>query len=252
MKTDNFWEKRATVRNFSTREVDSKLINKMLEQASHAPTTGNMQLYSVVVSRDSANLSLLAPAHFSQPAMTGAPVVLTFCADFNRFVKWCEVSDAKPGYDNFQSFMSAVIDTVIFAQQFVTIAERHGLGCCYLGTVTYNAPDIARVLQLPHRVVPIVSVSLGWPAAKPVTSDRLPSSAFIHNEHYKDPSADEVREMYAYKESLPESKKFVEENEKQSLAQVFTDIRYSKVQNEYFSKVFKDFIVKAGFSFPVE
>jgi len=47
-----------------------------------------------------------------------APVVLTFCADFNRFSQWCTQRNAEPGYGNFQSFMAAAIDALIFAQTF--------------------------------------------------------------------------------------------------------------------------------------
>lgn len=252
MNQDTYWATRATIRRFSDKPVDGKLINDILEAASHAPTTGNMQLYSVIISRNKEMLEALAPAHFSQPAMVGAPVVLTFCADFNRFVKWCKVSDAEPGYDNFQSFVTAVLDTVILAQQFVTIAEREGLGCCYLGTTTYNAPDIARTLSLPRLVVPVTTIALGWPDEKSEPSDRLPLRSFVHEEVYKDPVDDEIREFYSQKESLPESRKFVEENGKQTLAQVFTDVRYPKANNDFFSKVYRDFIAEQGFGFPIE
>lgn len=250
MDNDKYWSERATVRKYADKEVADSLIREMLELASHAPTTGNMQLYSVIISRDKQKLQQLAPAHFSQPAMVGAPVVLTFCADFNRFVKWCEASGAQPGYDNFQSFMTAVLDTTILAQQFVTIAERRGLGCCYLGTTTYNAPQIAQVLQLPSRVVPVTTISLGYPADTPAVSDRLPVEAFVHSEHYNDADLATVSELYVYKESLAENKAFVEANNKTSLAQVFTDVRYTKANNEYFSKVYRDFIVAAGFTLP--
>ena len=64
----------------------------------------NMQLYSVIVTRDKQMKERLAPAHFNQPMVTGAPVVLTFCADFNRFSKWCRERKAVPGYDNPISF----------------------------------------------------------------------------------------------------------------------------------------------------
>lgn len=250
MNQDTYWITRATMRRFSDKPVDSELINEILGAASHAPTTGNMQLYSVIISRNKEILEALAPAHFSQPAMVGAPVVLTFCADFNRFVKWCEVSGAEPGYDNFQSFVTALLDTAILAQQFVTIAEREGLGCCYLGTTTYNAPDIARTLNLPRLVVPVTTIALGWPEGKAEPSDRLPLRCFVHEEVYKNPTDDEIKEFYSGKESLEENRKFVEENGKQTLAQVFTDVRYTKANNEFFSKVYRDFIAGQGFGFP--
>ena len=124
-----YFFERATVREYSSQDIENDKLNEMIEAASHAPTTGGMQLYSVVVTRDKAMKERLAPCHFGQPMVTTAPVVLTFCADFNRFVTWCEASNAEPCYDNFQSLMSAILDVTIFAQQFNTIAEMNGLGC---------------------------------------------------------------------------------------------------------------------------
>lgn len=223
------------------------MIDNIIELAAHAPTTGNMQLYSVIVTRDREILEKLYPAHFNQPAATGAPALLTFCADFNRFSKWCKISGAEPGYDNFQSFIAAMLDTTIFAQQFVTIAEQQGLGCCYLGTTTYNASMITEVLGLPELVVPVVTISVGYPADQGAESDRLPIDAIRHRETYRDPDEDTITLHYATKESLPENVKFVNENKKQSLAQVFTDIRYTKSNNEAFSKAFLDFLTAARF-----
>ena len=234
---------RATVREYSTQDIDNNVLNEMIEAATHAPTTGGMQLYSVVVTRDKAMKENLAPCHFGQPMVTDAPVVLTFCADFNRFVSWCEASNAKHGYDNFQSLMSAILDVTIFAQQFNTIAEMNGLGCCYLGTTTYNAQEIADVLHLPHRVVPIITITVGHPAKREqFHTDRLPLESIIHQEQYHEFSNNEVKEIYHHKASLDVNKAFVKENNKQTLAQVFTDIRYPRETNELFSKKFIEFL----------
>ncbi|MDE5847147.1 MAG: nitroreductase family protein, partial [Muribaculaceae bacterium] len=159
-----YFSKRATVRNYEKRHIPESLLDDILERAMRAPTCGNMQLYSVVVTRDPEKLARLAKEHFNQPASTGADVILTICADFNRFTEWCEASGAKPGYDNFHSFMMALTDAVIYAQQVVTIAEMEGLGTCYLGTVNYNARQISDLLELPDLVVPVASLSLGYPA----------------------------------------------------------------------------------------
>lgn len=244
---EEYWTSRTTVRNFLDRPVDDALISSMLEQAAHAPTTGNMQLYSVIITKDPERKKLLLPAHFSQPASVSAPVLLTFCADYNRFTQWCLQRNAEPYYGNFQSFIAALLDTTILAQQFNTIAELNGLGCCYLGTTTYNAPQIAELLELPDLVVPVITLAVGYPAGRPAISDRIPASGFIHSETYRPVTPQEIDELYAYKESLPESAGFVKENNKATLAQVFTDIRYNRQNNEYFSKVYKDFIKVKGF-----
>lgn len=249
MKLD-FFKTRRTVRRYSQAPVSDEMLNAMLEAASQAPTTGNMQLYSVIVTRCEEGKQSLAPLHFNQPQVTGCPVVLTFCADFNRFVKWCEISDAEPGYDNFQSFMTAVIDTTIFAQQFCTIAEMNGFGCCYLGTTTYTAPEIAKVLNLPERVVPLITLSVGYPEGETRISDRLPVEAIMHTETYSDYTPERIKAIYAEKEARDDSRRFVEENGKQSLAQVFTDVRYTRKNNELFSRLYLDFIVKQKFDLP--
>lgn len=247
METHDFFTTRRTVRNYSDRPVDDKLLTSLLERASHAPTTGNMQLYSVIVTRDLEARRRLAPAHFNQPSVTGCQVLLTFCADYNRFCRWCEASSAVPGYSNFQSFMTAVIDTVIFAQQFCTLAEMEGLGCCYLGTTTYNAPMISEELGLPSMVVPVVTLTLGWPEGHSEVSDRLAPEAFVHNGRYADYTPERVKELYADKEARADSARFVAENGKQTLAQVFTDVRYTRDASEHFSRVYLAHILQQGF-----
>lgn len=246
----DFFNNRHTVRKFSDREIPTETLNAIIEAAAHAPNTGNMQQYSVIVTRSPEGIKALAPAHFNQPAATGCKAILTFCLDFNRFEHWCRISNAQPGYRNFQAFTWGVIDTTIFAQQFCTIAEMHGLGCCYLGTTTYNAPLIAQILALPHRVVPVVSLAIGYPDGDATISDRLPLNAIAHNEVYRDYSDNDILQAYSEKESLEESKKYVSENSKDTLAQVFTDIRYPRSTNEEFSHLFLDFIVGNGFNIP--
>lgn len=246
----NFFNTRKTIRKYKDEAIPEGELTKMLEAAAMAPTTGGMQLYSVVVTSDNDIKKELAACHFNQPAATGAPLLLTFCADFNRFIKWCEANDAKPGFNNFQSFVAAFLDATIFAQQFCTIAEMQGYGCCYLGTTTYNAPQIAKILNLPTYVVPVATLSVGAPDDGSVKAERIPAEGIIHKERYADYSASDIKSLYSDKEAMPANKQFVADNHKQTLAQVFTDIRYSKQSNETFSKVFFDFIDQQGFKFP--
>ena len=239
---DSYSLSRRTVRRYSPEEVPAELIYRLLEEASHAPTTGNMQLYSVIVTRDDEGKKALAPMHFNQPQVTGCSAVLTFCVDLNRFVRWCEVNDAVPGFDNLQSLMYGILDTALFAQQFNTLAEMHGLGCCYLGTTTFTAPDIAKALNLPERVIPLTTITIGYPDGESAASDRLPIDAIIHEGSYSQYSVLDIRRIYAEKEALEESRRFIEENAKQTLAQVYADVRYPRSNNETFSAILAEFI----------
>lgn len=250
MDINEYFNNRRTIRRFSDKEVSDDLLRLLLSQAEHAPTTGNMQLYSVVVTRDDNNKQALSPAHFNQLSVAGCSVLLTFCADYNRFIKWCEQRNAKPGYDNFQSFMTAFLDTALFAQQFCTLAEMNGLGCCYLGTTTYNASMIGEVLKLPKFVVPVTTIAVGYPDGDSEVSDRLPLDGIMHKEQYHDYSSSDIDGIYAEKEAREDSKRFVKENEKETLAQVFTDVRYTRDAAELFSKLYHEYISEQGYKFP--
>ena len=243
----DYFKQRRSVRKFSKREVSITMLEDMLEVATQAPNTGNMQLYSAVITNSTEGIKTLAPAHFNQPASTGCAAMVTFCVDFNRFEHWCRLNNATPGYNNFQALIWGVIDATIFAQQFCTIAEMNGLGTCYLGTTTYNAPKIAEILELPSRVVPVVTIALGYPDGETAMTDRLPVKSIIHTEKYSDYSDEDIREFYSYKESLEGNRAFVTQNGKQTLAQVFTDVRYKGADNEYFSVLYRQFIESADF-----
>ena len=238
---------RRSIRKYKQDEIPASLLNDLLEEAFRASTMGNMQLYSVVVTRDKQMKEKLAPAHFNQPMVTGAPVVLTFCADFNRFSKWCRARKAEPGYDNPISFLNAATDALLVTQNFCTLAEEHGLGICYLGTTTYNPQMIIDTLQLPELVFPLTTITVGYPDGIPAQVDRLPLEAAVHDEKYHDYTPEEIDKLYAYKESLPENKQFIEENKKETLAQVFTDVRYTKKDNEFMSENLLKVLRQQGF-----
>ncbi len=238
---------RRTIRKYTGEDIAEDLMNKLLDASCRASTTGNMQVYSIIETRDPEMKKKLAPYHFNQPMVENAPVVLTFCADFNRFNKWCLQRKAEPGYDNFLSFMTAAIDAIIVAQTLCVAAESMGLGICYLGTTTYMAEQIINILELPAGVVPVTTVTLGWPAENPEQTDRLPLKAVLHKEKYCDYSEQEIDRYFAEKEARDDSKQFIEENNKETLAQVFTDVRYKKEDNVNFSKLLLDVLKKQGF-----
>jgi nitroreductase len=236
-----------TIRKYSAKDISDELLNTILEAGTRASTTGNMQVYSIVVNRDAEMKKQLAGCHFNQPMVEKAPVVLTFCADFNRFNKWCLQNNAQPGYDNFLSFVTAAIDALLAAQNVCLAAESKGLGICYLGTTTYLAGKIIELLHLPVGVVPVTTVTVGWPNENPPLVDRLPLAALVHKETYQDYTTDDIARIYAAKESMPEYQKFVAENNKETLAQVFTDVRYKKADNVLFSNMLLEVLKQQGF-----
>ena len=223
------------------------MLRRLLEVSERTQTMGNMQLYSVVVTRSEEMKKRLAPAHFNQPMVTQAPVILTICADFNRTVKWAEQRKAQPGYDNFLSFLNAATDALLFTQTFCNLAEAEGLGICYLGTTLYMPSQIIDILQLPRLVMPVATLTVGWPDEHPEQADRLPLEAVVHEETYHDYIPETIDRYYGPKEQLPENRHFVEINHKETLAQIFTDIRYTRKDNEAMSRGMLEALKRQGF-----
>lgn len=236
-----------SIRKYSEKDVTAELLNEILAAAEQTQTMGNLQLYSVVVTRSQEMKEKLAPAHFCQPMVTAAPVVLTICADFRRTTRWAEERKANPGYDNFLSFINAATDALLYTQNVCNIAEEKGLGYCFLGTTVYQPKSIIETLKLPKLVFPVATITLGWPDEQPALSDRLPLAAIVHEETYCDYTAADIDSHYAYKESLEENKHFCEINNKETLAQIFTDIRYTKKDNEAMSEGMIEALKEQGF-----
>lgn len=240
-------QNRTSIRKYSNREVSDELLNRLLEEAERTPTMGNLQLYSVVITRSEEGKKALAPAHFNQPMVTGAPVVLTICADYRRTTLWAENRKAHPGYDNILSFMNAATDALLFTQTFCNLAEEEGLGTCFLGTTVYMPKMIIDTLKLPKLVMPVATITLGWPDEQPALSERLPLRSIIHQEAYEDYTPEKIDDFYAEKENLEVNKEFVRINNVETLAQVFTDIRYTKKDCETMSKGLLDALKNQGF-----
>ncbi|MBR6978304.1 MAG: nitroreductase family protein [Prevotella sp.] len=238
---------RRSIRKYKSDDIADSLLNRLLSQASRTQTMGNLQLYSVVVTRNAEMKKRLAVAHFNQGMVTEAPVVLTICADFRRTTDWCLLRDANPGYDNFLSFINAASDALLFTQTFCNLAEEEGLGCCYLGTTVYMPQTIIDTLHLPQLVMPVATITLGWPDENPPLTDRLPLDAFVHQETYADNTPERINLFYAEKEQLEENQHFVSINNKKTLAQVFTDCRYTKADNEAMSAGLLETLKRQGF-----
>ena len=236
-----------SIRKYKSLPVSDEILDKVLQAGSRASTTGNIQVYSVIITKDEDLRKQLWEAHFKQDMVLQAPVHMTFCADFNRFTKWCKQRKSVPGYGNFLSFFTAAIDALLVSQNVALAAEAHGLGICYLGTATYMADRIVEILELPELVVPVTCIVMGYPDEQPGLTDRLPMNSIKHEEKYKEYLPEDIDMIYKEREESSLTKELLAINKKETLAQIFTDNRYTEKDNIYFSERFIDTIKKQGF-----
>lgn len=237
-----------SIRNFSAREIPQEVLDRILHAATRASTVGNMQVYTLIVTRSEEGKEQLAPCHFNQPMVKKAPVIVTVCADVNRFSLWCKLRGAEPEYKNFVWFINGAIDALLASQNLSLAAEEEGLGICYLGTTLYTADKIIEVLNLPKGVIPITTVVMGYPEIIPQNiTDRLPVNGVVMYEKYTPYSDDQINEIWAEKEALEETAQLIKENNLPNLAKIFTDRRYTAADNIHFSEKYFEAVKKQGF-----
>jgi len=106
---------------------------------------------------------------------------------------------------------------------------------------------IIDILDLPAGVVPVTTLVMGYPDETPAITDRLPLGAVVHHDKYRDYTPKDIDRFYQEKESSPLTLKLLKENSLETLAQIFTQKRYTKKDNELFSGKLLDVIRKQGF-----
>lgn len=238
-----------SIRSYTDQKIENEVLTRILEAATRASNTGNMQVYSIVATTDQKIKDSLSPCHFNQPMVKTAAAVLTFCADINRFSKWCTMRDAKPEYDNFSWYYNATIDAVLASQNAALAAENEGLGICYLGTTIYTAKKIAEVLNLPKGVMPVTTVTIGYPDLEkmPELTDRLPLEGVVHYQTYKDYSNEDIERIWAEKEASELTAALLKDNDLPTLARIFTERRYKGDDNRAISRSLLETAREFGF-----
>jgi nitroreductase len=189
-----------SIRAYEARDVEDAQLDEILLAGLRSSSSGNMQTWSVIVTRDEALKRRLCELHRDQEFILQAPVLLTFCADVFRMREWIRVSGSKQSFDDFLGFLTGEVDAVIAAQTIALAAESKGLGICYLGTTWWAADQIIELLELPPGVFPVTSLTVGYPAEDPPLRDRLPLDVIVHREKYERLSDDEVRDAHAERE----------------------------------------------------
>lgn len=248
-------QRHRSIRQYRPDPVPEALLREILAAGIRASSSGNMQTYSIIVTRDRALRERLYEPHMAQQMVLDAPVLLTFCADFHRMRHWLRLREAPDGFDNFMSFMVAAIDATLVSQNVALAAEAHGLGICYLGSTLANAHLIGPILQLPPNVVPVVGFSLGYPDEDPPLRDRLPLDGLVHDETYQDYGDGRIAEIYQEREvkgwarymGFPHLRRLIEESGVANLAQVYTAVKYTRASHQQFSQTLLAYLAAQEF-----
>ncbi|MGP4014700.1 NADPH-dependent oxidoreductase [Saccharopolyspora sp. 5N708] len=176
-----------SVRSYLPDPVSDATISALVAAAQSAPTSSNLQLWSVVVVRDAQRRARLADVAGGQQHVVDAPVLLVWLADLARARRVTEeLAAATDGADYLESALVAVVDAALAAQNASLAAESLGLGTVFLGALRNRPLEVAAELGLPSNVFPLFGLVVGHPdpAQRTAVKPRLPQQAVLHHERY--------------------------------------------------------------------
>jgi nitroreductase len=187
-----------SVRSFLPREVDDDELAAIVAAAQSAPTSSNLQAWSVVAVRDPERKSRLAALAGGQAFIAQAPLFLVWVADLGRARRLADRAGTPlAAADYLETTLTGFIDTALAAQNAVVAAASLGLGTVFVGAVRNHPEEIAAELALPPHTVAAFGLAVGEPdpTENAGIKPRLPREAVLHLERY-DTAADKHIDPY--------------------------------------------------------
>jgi nitroreductase len=174
-------------RNFAPTPLAPEVLGTLIGAAQSAPTSSNLQSWSVVAVQDPARKSRLATLAADQAFIRAAPLFLCFVADLSRLDRLGKAQGQElEGLRYLESFVIAAIDAALAAQNVVVAAESLGLGTVYVGAARNRPAEFAAELALPPEAAVVFGLAVGHPdpAVGSGIKPRLPASLVLHHETY--------------------------------------------------------------------
>ncbi|MEV5967272.1 NADPH-dependent oxidoreductase [Kribbella sp. NPDC051952] len=178
-----------SVRSYRPDPVSDEALTALVAAAQSAPTSGNLQLWSVVAVREDDRRTRLATLAGDQDFIRQAPLFLIWLADLARARQvTTELGAATAeGADFVEAAVLAFVDVALAAQNASLAAESLGLGTVFVGAIRNRPLDVAAELGLPPHVFPVFGLTVGHPdrIAETAVKPRLPQQAVLHHERYE-------------------------------------------------------------------
>lgn len=177
-----------SVRAYLPDPLPEGTLETLVAAASSAPTSSNIQAWSVVAVSDPAKRDALSRIAGDQAHIRQAPLVLVWIADLARAEAVAAAADVTlEGIGFTETFLLAALDATLAAQNALVAAESLGLGTVYIGALRNDPEAVAALLDLPQGAVAVFGLVVGRPdpAVATAVKPRLPQQAVLHRESYR-------------------------------------------------------------------
>ena len=188
-----------SVRSFLPDALPAGTLELLIAAAQSAPSSSNLQVWSVIAVEDRARKDRLAALAGDQQHIRDVPLLLVFLADTARHAQVAEErATPSEGLSYLDTFLMGAIDAALAAQNALVAAESLSLGTVYIGALRNKPEEVARELGLRPGVSPMFGLCVGRPdPARPAAvKPRLPQRAVAFREQYG--AHDLTREVSRY------------------------------------------------------
>ncbi|SFV09272.1 NADPH-dependent oxidoreductase [Alicyclobacillus macrosporangiidus] len=175
-----------SIRGFQSTPVDDVRLQAILVSARSAPSSSNLQAYSIVVVKDAARKKRLAALSGNQRFIEEAPVFLVFCADIYRLRYVTKRQGYRFAAETLEMFLLASVDAALVLQNALVAAESLGLATVPVGSIRNHPEEVAAELALPDSVYALAGLALGYEreGVRRGVKPRLPARVTVHEEQY--------------------------------------------------------------------
>jgi nitroreductase len=163
---------RRSIRAYKAQDVPEKVVEKLIEAASYAPSAGNIQPWRFVIARNPEVKKKLAQAA-DQAFIEEAPVAIVVCANEKR---------AEMGYGFRGKTLYCIQDTAAATQNILLTAYSLGLGTCWIGA--FNEAQAKKAVNAPEEMRPVAIIPVGYADEAPTQRNRRPLSQIMHYESF--------------------------------------------------------------------
>lgn len=163
----------------------------LISAAQSAPTSSNLQTWSVVAVDNPERKARLSELAGGQAFIRQAPLLLVWLADLSRIQHLADERQVKlEGLEFLETLFLGIIDAALAAQNAVVALESLGLGTVYVGAIRNKPEQVAVELALPSKVFPVFGLCVGYPnpAVRTGVKPRLGQESVLHREQYSSQS----------------------------------------------------------------
>lgn len=173
MKFDSVVRKRKMIRKYLPKQVSDQIINKLIENASRAPSAGHTQVQEFIVIRDPAVKKKLRQASLNQAHVEDAPVLIVVCSNTSRSV-------GRYGQRGREFY--SVIDGAFASMLILLTAVNEGIGAGFVAA--FEDDKVSEILGIPEYVRPVGIIALGYSDEKPAKMERIQKERLVHHERW--------------------------------------------------------------------